>query len=453
MSQYYLLLPEIVFLTLGILSFCYGFIKRVSLHTWALGFISITVSLIVALFSFTYEEFSTGLIKINIYNQILRVLIYLAGLFILAFSYEEFKKGFKNLEEYIFLLTVAIFGMNIMIFANDLLLLYLALETFSLSLYILAAFYRDDKLSIEAGLKYFILGTVSSIILLGSIVFFYAITGSTSYDSFKLIKTEESTPLLALVFLISAFAFKLSLAPFHAWAPDVYQGAPTPVTAFFSTAPKVAVFSVAMNTLLSFSNEETFKGFIVILSVLSLLVGNILALRQNNLKRMLAYSSIAHAGYMFMALLLPENRIISTLLPYLIVYVFMNIGAFAFILSIREGEKIVSYHGVGKINPLLGLSILVIMFSLTGIPPTAGFIVKFNLFKDVFAVGYSGLVFFALLMSIFSAFYYLRVVFYVYKDVSALNGLSKSYLNQTISLLSAILILILGIFPNVIVNF
>ncbi|MEN2994067.1 MAG: NADH-quinone oxidoreductase subunit N [Thermodesulfovibrio sp.] len=453
MSQYYLLLPEIVLLTLGILSFCYGFIKRVSLHTWALGFISITVSLIVALFSFTYEEFSTGLIRINIYTQILRLLIYLVGAFILALSYEEFKRGFKNLEEYIFLLTLAIFGMNIMIFANDLLLLYLSLETFSLSLYILAAFYRNDKLSIEAGTKYFILGTVSSIILLSSIVFFYAITGSTSYDSFKLIKTGQITSLLALVFLISAFAFKLSLAPFHAWSPDVYQGAPTPVTAFLSTASKVAVFSAVINIVLSFSSKETFKDFIVILSVLSMLVGNVLALRQNNLKRMLAYSSIAHAGYMFMALLLPENKIISTLIPYLIVYVFMNIGAFAFILSIREGEKIGSYHGVGRSSPLLALSILVIMFSLTGIPPTAGFIVKFNLFKDLFSVGYSGLVFFALLMSIFSAFYYLKVVFYVYKDVSALNDLPKSYLSQTISLMSAIFVLIMGIFPNMILNF
>lgn len=451
MNHYSFLIPEIILLVMGVLSFLYGFIKRDIKISWILGFISLAISAFIALISFNPNEFSTGLIKIDIYRQFLRMLVLLAGLIILSISYEELNRKSSKSAEYVFLLILAVFGMNMMILVNDLLILYLSLETFSLCLYILAAFYRNDKLSIEAGLKYFILGTVSSVLLLGSVVFFYALTGSTSYEAFKMVKTGNFTVLLSLIFLIASFAFKLSLAPFHAWAPDVYQGAPTPVTAFFSTAPKIAVFAALINVFLSMTERVRIEEIVIVVSILSMFLGNLLALRQTNLKRMFAYSSIAHAGYMFMAFLLPKESLLSSLIPYLFVYLFMNIGAFAFILSIKEGENISSYLGFGRKNPLLAFSIIIILFSLTGIPPTAGFIVKLNLFKNVLSYGYGGLVFFALLMSILSAFYYLRIVFYMYREHLSSEELSHRY--SIIALLSAFLLSLSGIFPNMLLIF
>ncbi len=449
MSQYHYLIPEITLLTLGILSFCYGFMRRESKTVWIFSFLSILIPIILSLFYFTENEFSSGLIKIDPYRQFLKVLIYLSGLFVLILSYESFRKSSKSVE-YIFLLILALCGMAIMIFANDLLILYLSLETFSLSLYILAAFYRNERFSIEAGLKYFILGTLSSILLLASIVYFYALTGSSSYDAFRLINRGEFSMLIGFIFLIASFAFKLSLSPFHAWAPDVYQGAPTPVTAFLSTAPKVAVFAALLNIFLEIHSGIKLNEFITVISILSMFVGNLLALRQKDLKRMFAYSSIAHAGYMFMAFLLPNHALLSSLIPYLVVYVFMNIGAFAFILGIKEGEKISSYFGIGKNAPLFAFSIVAILFSLTGIPPTAGFMVKFNLFKNVLASGYGELVFFALFMSILSAFYYLRIVFYIYRDTPLFQTQQNGRLNYTIAFFSALFLLTLGVFPNLI---
>lgn len=452
MSQYYFLIPEITLLTLGILSFCYGFLRRESKIVWILGFLNILVAILLSFFYFTQEEFSSGLIKIDPYRHFLRILVFLSGLFVLALSYETLRKNNKAVE-YIFLLILSLFGMSIMVLANDLLILYLSLESFSLSFYILAAFNRSERFSIEAGLKYFILGTLSSILLLGSIVFFYALTGSTSYETFKLIKMGELSVLIGFIFLIASFAFKLSLSPFHAWAPDVYQGAPTPVTAFLSTAPKVAVFGALLNIFISMSDKAKIEDMIIIMSVLSMLFGNLIALRQKDLKRMFAYSSIAHAGYMFMAFLLPSYTLLSSLIPYLIVYVFMNMGAFAFILSIKDGEKISSYFGIGKNAPFFAFSIIVILFSLTGIPPTAGFIVKFNLFKNVLASGYGGLVFFALLMSILSAFYYLRIVLYLYKDVLPSEEKYSSSISKSIAFVSAMILFLGGVVPNLILIF
>lgn len=453
MNQYGLLLPEISLLFSAIISFVYGFIKRNYRVTYYLGFLSIMISLIFAVFYFSQNEFSSELIKIDIYRQILRLLVLFTGVFILGLSYGDFKLESSRVAEYVFLLLIALFGMSLMIVANDLLILYLALETFSLALYILAGFYRRDSLSIESGLKYFILGTLSSIILLSSIVFFYAQTGSTSYEVFKSVKIENLNILFGVVMLIAALAFKLSLAPFHAWAPDVYQGAPTAVTAFFSTAPKVAVFAALMNIFLSISVKLNIQDLIVIISVLSMLVGNVLALRQDNLKRMFAYSSIAHAGYIFTAFLLPEKGLLSSLIPYLIVYVFMNISAFAFIMNIKNGENIQTYLGLGKQAPMISFCIVIVMFSLTGIPPTAGFIVKFNLFKNLLSSGYGSLVFFALLMSIFSAFYYLRPVFYLYRGSLSVIDIYNNTLNNSIALSGVLLLIFLGIFPNLLLIF
>lgn len=446
MSQYIALVPEMALLALGVVLFLYGLISKDNKTIFFLGILSIAISSVLALmFSF---EFSNSLIRIDIYTIILRLLILFIGILILMLSYDELSRNSSMANEYVFLIILALFGMNMMIAANDLLILYLSLEAFSLPLYLLAGFYIRNKQSVEAGLKYFILGTVASILLIGSIVFFYANTGSTSYESFSSLRLDKLSSILILVFLLFTFTFKLSLVPFHAWAPDVYQGAPTPVTAFFSTAPKVAAFAVLIKVFLLAQVEIKPQTLIIIMSALSMIVGNLLALRQTNLKRLFAYSSIAHAGYMSMALLLIDNTLILSLIPYLIAYVFMNIGAFAVILSISEGENISNYQGLNKVNSLIALSMAIILISLTGIPPTAGFIVKINLFKNVFMAGYPGLVFLGLLMSVLSAYYYLRIVFYIYKDTTHCAVINKSFLLGGVAFFSAIFLILSGVFPS-----
>lgn len=446
MNQYIALIPEMALLTLGIVVFLYGLIRKDIKTIFLFGILSIAVSTSLALMY--SSEFSNSLIRIDIYTILLRLLILFTGILVLMLSYDELSRNSSMANEYVFLIILALFGMNLMIAANDLLILYLSLEAFSLPLYILAGFYIRNKQSVEAGLKYFILGTVASILLIGSIVFFYANTGSTSYESFASLRLDKLSSILILVFLLFTFTFKLSLVPFHAWAPDVYQGAPTPVTAFFSTAPKVAAFAVLIKVFLASQLEIKPQTLIIVLSALSMIVGNLLALRQTNLKRLFAYSSIAHAGYMSMALLLIDNSLILSLIPYLIAYVFMNIGAFAVILSISEGENISNYQGLNKVNSLIALSMAVILVSLTGIPPTAGFIVKFNLFKNVFMAGYQGLVFLGLLMSVFSAYYYLRIVFYIYKDVPSRVSINKNFLISGVALASAVFLILSGVIPS-----
>lgn len=446
MSQYIALIPEMALLALGIVVFLYGLIRKDIKTIFLFGILSIAVSTSLALMY--SSEFSNSLIRIDIYTILLRLLILFTGILVLMLSYDELSRNNSMANEYVFLIILALFGMNMMIAANDLLILYLSLEAFSLPLYILAGFYIRNKQSVEAGLKYFILGTVASILLIGSIVFFYANTGSTSYESFASLRLDKLSSILILVFLLFTFTFKLSLVPFHAWAPDVYQGAPTPVTAFFSTAPKVAAFAVLIKVFLVSQLEIKPQTLIIILSALSMIVGNLLALRQTNLKRLFAYSSIAHAGYMSMALLLVDNTLILSLIPYLIAYVFMNIGAFAVILSISGGENILNYRGLNKVNSLIAISMAIILISLTGIPPTAGFIVKFNLFKNVFMAGYQGLVFLGLLMSVLSAYYYLRIVFYIYKDVPSRVSINKNSLISGVALASAVFLILSGVIPS-----
>ncbi|MDI1471612.1 MAG: NADH-quinone oxidoreductase subunit N [Thermodesulfovibrio sp.] len=451
MSQYSILMPEMIMLILSIASFIYGVLRRNDNEIFFIGILTFLLPISLLIFSSSSGEMIGGLIKTDKIVNIFRFLLLMTGFFILLLAYGEIKGRTERFAEFVFLLTISFFGMNLMVLSNDLLLLYLSLETFSLSLYVLAGFFREDRRSVESGMKYFILGTLSSILLLASIAFFYAVTGTTSFDAFKTVEFKNVTVLLSLIFLLASFAFKLSLVPFHAWSPDVYQGAPTSVTALFSTAPKIAVFVALVKIFLSGAENVASSGLIIILSSLSMIVGNILALRQRDLKRMFAYSSIAHAGYIFMAFLLIDEALLRSIIPYLIIYLFMNIGAFAVIMSIKNGENIYSFNGLNKISSLLALSMTVILFSLTGIPPTAGFIVKFNIFKNLFMAGYGGLVFLGLLMSIMSAFYYLRIVFYMYSEqIGNVTLLESNAINRYIAMVSTGVLLITGLFPNLI---
>ncbi len=445
--NYFSLLPEIIVICIATVMLIAGTIRRERHLIFYLSLSAVLSGVLVLLLINPVSGEGGHLIQTDPVVNLIRILIYGGGAFILIFSFYELSEKTDRLAEFYFLLIMSLSGMSVLTMANDLLIIYLSIELFSLCFYILAAFYREDRRSIEAGMKYFVLGTLSSIVLVGSIAFFYAYTGSTSLESLRGMNMDSKFTIFGSLLFLSAFAFKLSLVPFHAWSPDVYEGAPTSVTALFASLPKLAVF-ILLGKIFSLA----FKGidlslFIIIVSSLSMILGNVLALRQKNLKRMLSYSSIAHSGYMFTAFLLPEQEIYTTLVPYLIFYLFMNLGAFAVILSIEKGEKIDSFHGLNNISPVLALSMAIVMLSFTGIPPTAGFIVKFNLFKNVFLAGYGGVVFLGIFMSILSAYYYLRVVFYSYSSQIAEFSLRKEL--RVCAVFSAFLVLAGGVFPSI----
>lgn len=352
--------------------------------------------------------------------------IFLIGLVLPAIS----SAGYLSTEraehgEYYALMLFATTGMMVMASAGDLITVYLGLELMSLSLYVLAGFLRGSARSSEAALKYFLLGSFASALLLFGISLTYGLTGSTDIGavaSYIAAHGLSGSPALAFatILYVAAFGFKIAAVPFHMWAPDVYEGSPTPVTAFMSVGPKAAGFAVIGRVLMLAMGQMSFEwtGLIIALSILSMVAGNILAIAQTNIKRMLAYSSIAHAGYVLLGIAAGGQEGLASAMSYLFIYAFMNIGAFTVVtLLTSEGvkaEDLEEYSGLSKTHPLLAALMLVFMFSLTGIPPTAGFAGKFFLFSTVIKAGYLWLAVIAVVMSVVSAYFYLRVIMYMY---------------------------------------
>ncbi len=321
--------------------------------------------------------------------------------------------------EYYSLLLYATSGMMLMASAKDLVVLFLGLELMALSTYILAGIKPLNVRSNEAAIKYFMLGAFSSAFFLYGMALLYGLTGTTDiYEiALRLRETEPTiTLVLSMIMVVVAFAFKIAAAPFHMWAPDVYEGSPTPVTAFMSVGPKAAGFAVMGRVFyIAFETVQAdWTVALIVISIITMAVGNIIALCQTNIKRMLAYSSIAHAGYMLIGIISGTSEGLSAVLNYLFIYAFMNMGAFAIVILLEKGEEIEDYNGLAKSHPFVAAIMLVFMFSLVGIPPTAGFIAKFNLFMAAINSGYAWLVVVAVIFSAISAFYYLRIVMNMY---------------------------------------
>jgi NADH-quinone oxidoreductase subunit N len=324
--------------------------------------------------------------------------------------------------EYPVLVALAVCGMMTMVSAADLMVLYMGLELQSLALYVVAALRRDSGRSTEAGLKYFVLGALSSGLLLYGASLTYGYTGTTLFSGIiERAGTESSVGLLfGLVFLITGLAFKVSAVPFHMWTPDVYEGAPTPVTAFFATAPKVAAMCLFARVM-----HDAFGGVtrdwsqvLALLSVASMFLGAVAAIGQRNFKRLMAYSSIAHMGFALMGLAAGTEAGVQAMLIYMAIYVTMNVGTFAFILSMsRDGNPVTD---IGALNlysrrePLKALALLVLMFSLAGVPPLVGFFGKFYVLKAAVDADMAWLAVAGVIASVIGAFYYLRIVFYMY---------------------------------------
>ena len=309
------------------------------------------------------------------------------------------------------------------------------------------------------------LGAFASALLLFGVSLTYGLTGTTNiagiaqYISANGL-TGDPVLLFATVLFVSAFAFKIAAVPFHMWAPDVYEGAPTPITAFMSVGPKAAGFAVIGRVLLIALGPMSFEwtGLVIALSIMSMAVGNIVAIAQTNIKRMLAYSSIAHAGYALLGVVALSHEGLAAMMSYLFIYAFMNIGAFAVVTLLRtegvKAEELKDYIGLSKTHPFLAALMLVFMFSLTGIPPTAGFMGKFYLFTAVIKAGYTWLAVVAVVMSAISAYFYLRVVMYMFmKEPEGAVQVERSYGTRLALAVTALAVLIIGIVPAGLVDF
>jgi NADH-quinone oxidoreductase subunit N len=365
-----------------------------------------------------------------------------------------------NFGEYYALVVFATLGMMLMASAADIIVLYLGLELMALSTYVLAGFIRYDMKSNEAAMKYLLLGAFASAILLYGTSMIYGLTGTTNLKdiaAYIMMHGLAKNPVLTLsmIFFAVAFSFKIAAVPFHMWAPDAYEGAPTPVTAFMSVGPKAAGFAVLGRVfLVAFGSVRADWSMVLIpIAILTMAVGNIVALSQTNIKRMLAYSSIAHAGYMLLGIIAGTPEGLSGVLNYMLIYAFMNVGAFAVVIMLRTegfaGENISDYEGLAKTHPTAAALMLIFMFSLTGIPPMAGFMGKFYLFMSAIHAGYTWLVIVAVLFSAISAYFYLRIVMLMYmkepKEAVALN--SAPGLGLALAVTAAAVILI-GILPG-----
>ncbi len=385
-------------------------------------------------------------------------LISLALTILISIKYIKIEK--VNFGEYYSLMLFATLGMMIMASAGDIIVLYLGLELMALSLYVLAGFFRHDTRSNEASLKYFLLGAFASAFLLYGMAMIYGLTGATNLKAIAQYLaaqgiTNNTALMLSVVLFVVAFGFKIAAAPFHMWAPDVYEGAPTSVTAFMSVGPKAAGFAVFGRVFFTaFGNFQMDWAAIVIpIAILTMAVGNILAIAQTNIKRMLAYSSIAHAGYALIGIIAGGENGIASMMSYLFIYAFMNLGAFAVVIMLRtegfKGEAISDYEGLAKSQPLTSALMLVFMFSLTGIPPTAGFVGKFYLFMAAVDAGYTWLALVAVIFSAISAYFYLRIVMYMYmREPRTEIALSTSASTNLALAVTVLAVLIIGVLPS-----
>ena len=396
----------------------------------------------------------------NYYIQFLKILILIGSIFALIISKGVLYSSKDEKFEYSILIVLSTLGMLVMVSANDLISLYMGIELQSLALYIIAAFNRDSIKSSESGLKYFVLGALSSGILLYGCSLIYGFSGSTNFD---LISESISDTYFALafglVFIISAMCFKIAAVPFHMWTPDVYEGAPTPVTGFFALAPKVAAIGLFARLMIEVFDPliVNWQPIIIFVSVASMILGSVAAIGQNNIKRLMAYSSIGHVGFALVGLSAGTFEGIRGLLVYLTIYVVMNIGTFACILCMRRNnvlvEDINDLSGLAKRQPIFSLFFAIMMFSLAGIPPLGGFFAKLYVFMAAVDSELYFIAIIGVLASVVGAFYYLRIIKIMYFDEiteSFDKPVTKS-LNIVI-ITSGILILLFFVYPSILIK-
>ncbi len=460
MNNLNIILPEIfISLSIMFLLILGVFRKNSSQLTFNLSLLAVLITTIITInetFSINRITLFNESIVIDYMASLMKVITLIACFLVLIIS-SNYLKSYRIFKiEYPILVLSSVLGMMIMISSNDLMVFYMGLELQSLALYVLATFNRNQLKSSEAGLKYFVLSALSSGLLLYGCSLIYGFSGSTNFDVIaNQLKSNEYVLTFGIVFILVGLAFKITAVPFHMWAPDVYEGSPTSVTLFFSIVPKIAALTVFIRFLyVPFLNLiDQWQMIIIFLSIGSMIFGAIAAIGQTNLKRLIAYSSISHIGYALAGLATGSNEGIQSSIIYISIYVVMNLALFSCLLMLKRKEQyfesIDDLSGLSKNHPLLSLSLLIVLFSLAGIPPLAGFFAKFYIFKAVIEQSMFFLAIVGLLSTVIAAFYYLRIIKIIYFDKEREKYDSDHSMWLKFSLtFSTILILLYFIFPS-----
>ena len=416
----------------------------------------ILLALIINLSSFNKIYLFNNSYLIDNLSNYMKFILVGSGIFVMLTGSKYIQVINLNKIEYPILILSSILGMMIMISSNDLIVFYMGLELQSLALYVLASFNRDNLLSTESGLKYFVLSALSSGLLLYGCSLTYGFSESTNFDQILINSTEFNYgTTFGIVFILVGLAFKISAVPFHMWAPDVYQGSPTSVTLFFAILPKIAALSVFIKFLYTpFANmNDQWQTIIVFISIASMIFGAVAAIGQKNLKRLVAYSSISHMGYALAGLATVSNQGIQSSITYISIYLVMNLAFFSCLFMLKRNNKyyenIEDLSGLSKKHPILSFSLLIVLFSLAGIPPLAGFFAKFYVFLAVIEQSMYFLAIVGLLATVVAAFYYLRIIKIIYFDPEKEEYETSHNLGLKITLaISTIFILAYFIYPS-----
>jgi NADH-quinone oxidoreductase subunit N len=464
MENLNLILPEIfISLSIMFLLILGVFIKDGSKLIFNISLLALLITAIITInetFSINRMTLFNDSVVIDYMSSFMKIITLLCAFLVLIIS-SSYLKIFKIFKiEYPILILSSVLGMMVMISSNDLMVFYMGLELQSLALYVLATFNRDQLKSSEAGLKYFVLSALSSGLLLYGCSLIYGFSGSTNFDTIaNQLNSNEYVLTFGIVFILVGLAFKISAVPFHMWAPDVYEGSPTSVTLFFTMVPKIAALTVFIRFLyVPFLNLiDQWQIIIIFLSIASMLFGAIAAIGQTNIKRLIAYSSIGHIGYTLAGLTTGSNEGIQSSIIYISIYIIMNLALFSCLLMLKRNnqyyEEIGDLSGLSKNHPLLSLSLLIILFSLAGIPPLAGFFAKFYIFKAVLEQSMYFLAIVGLLSTVVAAFYYLRIIKIIYFDAEKEKYDQDHNMWLKFSLtFSTILILFYFIFPSQLID-
>jgi NADH-quinone oxidoreductase subunit N len=463
MDQLNLIIPELFLTTSIMILLMIGVFYKNSFNLiYKLSVITLLATFIL-LFNHSIDT-STRLFNnsytIDYFSLFMKVLTLIACIFVMLSSLDYIKLIGINKMEYPILILSSTLGMMIMISSYDLIVFYMGLELQSLSLYVLASFNRDNYRSSEAGLKYFILGALSSGLLLYGCSLIYGFSGSTNFDLIAQNMDQLNTgSIFGIVFILVGLAFKVSAVPFHMWAPDVYEGSPTSVTTFFAIVPKVAALTVFIRFLyVPFINViGQWQMIIIFISLASMILGAVAAIGQTNIKRLMAYSSIGHMGYALAGLATGSNEGIQGTVIYLSIYLLMNLGIFSCIFMMRRKnifyEDIQDLSGLSKNHPIISFCLLVLLFSLAGIPPLAGFFAKFYIFMAVIKAEMYVLAIMGLITTVISAFYYLRIIKIIYFDESKeMFEMDQNFGLRISLILSTIIILVYFIYPSLLID-
>jgi len=458
-----LMLPEIIIAVMAMFLLIWDMFVPKDKKQW-LAYAAILVCVVAAV---AVVKVTTGLSETSFYGYFImdplasfgKILILLATVFAIILSF-DFMKDEENMGEYYCLMLFAVLGMMLLVSSNNFVTMYLGLELMALSVYVLVGYQRNALRSSEAALKYFILGSLASGMLLYGITFLYGVTASFDFITMghALGAANESAHgvvMLGLVFVLAGMAFKVSIAPFHMWTPDTYEGAPTPVTAFISVAPKVAGFVIFMRILHDVFPEVKvdYTSILVALTAITIIVGNVAAIAQRNIKRMMAYSTVGHVGFVLLGLVAADEAGYTGALVYLTVYLFMNMGVFAIIILMRrdgmQGEMLDDFAGLSKVRPGYALAMGLLLFSLAGIPFLGGFWAKYAVILPAIGAGHLYLALLAIIFSVVGCFYYLRLIKYMYFDDAKVSfNFIENPAIQAVVIVSALAVVAIGLYPD-----